>query len=69
MRAELILQDGAIKEGTVRARDASMCESYKSQYCKEGSDLCDVTTRYYHKKRIHYLLFPNLHLTSTWWRL
>jgi len=57
MRTELILQDSTIKEGTVRARDASMCESYKSQYCKEGSDLSDVTIRYYHRQRIHYLLF------------
>jgi hypothetical protein len=66
MRTEVILQDSAIKEGTVRARDASMCESYKSLYCKEGSDLSDVTTRYYHKQRIHYLPFLKLHLTSAW---
>jgi hypothetical protein len=45
MRRESILQDSAIKVGTVRARDAPMCENYKSQYCKEGSDLCDVTAR------------------------
>jgi len=69
MRTELILQESAIKVGTVRSRDASMCENYKSQYCKEGSELSDVTTRYYHKQRIHYLLFLKLYLTSAWWRL
>jgi len=64
MRTESILLGSAIKEGTVRARDASMCESYKSLYCKEGSDLCDVRARYYHKQRIRYLFFLKLHLTS-----